>query len=401
MKLTQGIFLFSIFVNACAGPVSVEKTEDFSFVETQLIQPKNPGEPWARKISLKESSDIAGWIVEKQNFSDDGQIEEFKSIGVLDSSGEFVDEHIDKNKAVYKIGSKWSTQVLPAVKDLVVDTPALCAQGLGALQIFESFRIVFRLPKHDQRFLLEGCQVQIHSNIFILNNSIDWKNTDPNTAPAEFDLKIVSNEILYDSDIEINLSGKAGENGKPVAKARNGVTPNADRVIEMTTQKYALFHVHLKESNNRALAFGAGRVTQSKFKHFLEKFSPQELIGGDGKAGANANNGQRGGDGGTLLVYSPVKPRFEVNVAGGLGGAPSEPGEGGEGGPPVKIFLKLIASSKDESQKIPIFLGPPGKKGPPGKSGVFGPNGKMGSSLWIPTENTSQTTGIYAENIAQ
>jgi hypothetical protein len=399
MKLTHRIFLLSFLANACGGPVSVEKPENTALVETQLIPPKNPGEPWARKISLKESSDIAGWIVEKQNFSDDGQIEEFKSIGVLDSSGEFVDEHIDKNKAVYKIGSKWNTQVLPAVKDLVVDTPALCAQGLGALQVFESFRIVFRLPKHDQRFLLEGCQVQIHSNIFVLDNSVTRKNSDLHRDYVGFDLKIVSKEILYNSNAEIDLSGSAGENGKPAAKGRDGIKPELIPNLE----KVVLNSIAVKNRRiPELLGFSGNRSVPSLRDLVVKELRGLKIVSGDGGPGANANNGENGGDGGILVVYSPRQPALRVNVSGGMGGAPSQPGEGGDGGAPIKIYMEDILKKKVKSpEKIPVYVGIPGKKGPRGKVGKAGQNGKAGSNLWFPTENTSQMTGIYAENIAQ
>jgi hypothetical protein len=85
-----------------------------------------------------------------------------------------------------------------------------------------------------------------------------------------------------------------------------------------------------------------------------------------------------------------------------MGGAPSQPGEGGDGGAPIKIYMEDILKKKVKSpEKIPVYVGIPGKKGPRGKVGKAGQNGKAGSNLWFPTENTSQMTGIYAENIAQ
>jgi hypothetical protein len=217
------------------------------------------------------------------------------------------------------------------------------------------------LTLRSSTIITNGADLTIEVIDLILDNASIRSFEKPDTATEGQkgrDGGVVQIRVHGDivGDLQVNLSGEAGDNGK------NGETGNRGST-------------GAKGDNAASGLFdckrGAGRGGK----------------GGTGGRGGDGMPGLAGGNGGTLIVIAAksdsVRPQLQFTSLGGKGGKGGRGGVGGEGGDggPGGSPVGLCSGS-----------GPRGAAGERGPSGEPGPNGADGTEGKIQFMESSQVS---------
>jgi hypothetical protein len=250
-----------------------------------LVEPKEIGGAWARKLSFPQQH--AQMTVEKF----DSDKKEFFASGYINASGVFIDWHIEKSTH-YRIGAKIVTKDYPAVYDLTLNGSLACQDLLEAQRIFVPANAVVRLGECARKW---RAQTVVVDGVVRSFNPAESGGANAGVLIVEAENFSGRGEIHLDGQKGVSGArgndGPNGANGQPGGRAGNGG--------KMFLQVHNLAFSRVSVSGGAGGIGGEGgegtAVRECSMR--VSEIDRPICYGRNGKNGARGADGARGQDG--------------------------------------------------------------------------------------------------------